>query len=229
MKFSIIITAYNEEQNIAYLWKSIKNSLKDFEYEIIFVNDGSKDNTLVEMQKINDKTLKIVNLKKRHGKSFALYRGLNAASSEIIATMDADLQNHPQDIIRMLERFDQGYDLVCGWRYVRNDTIVKKVSSLIFNFSSNLLLCTRLHDNNSPLKVFKKKCFENVLFSKNTHRFFPFLAKMQGYKICEIKVNDYQRKYGKSKYGVHNRILGGLGFLLFLRFFPERVLKVRSL
>lgn len=224
-RLSIIITAYNEEENIAETYKRIKESLSDIDYKIIFVDDGSTDNTKDELEKIGDENVKIIHLDKNTGKSYAYFTGFNNAKNEIIATLDADLQDNPVDILKLLNKLSQGYDLVCGWRHKRNDNFVKRVSSKIGNFINNKTLNIKIHDNNCPIKVFKKKCFEDVLYFKNMHRFLPVLAQIQGFKIGEEKVEHFPRIHGKSKYGVYNRVFGNLKTLYLIRFKRNNILK----
>ncbi len=225
MKISVILPAYNEEENIKPIYQSIKKSLKMLDYEIIFVNDSSTDNTKKELMKIKDKKVRVIDLSNGREKSFALFTGIKNAKNDIIATLDADLQNNPEEILKLLNRLNEGHDLVCGWRHKRNDNFVKKVSTKIGNYINNSFLDIELHDNNCPLKVFKKECMENVIFFKNMHRFIPILVKMQGYKICEEKVEHYPRVYGKTKYGIHNRIFGNLKTLFMIKFMPQTVIK----
>jgi len=228
MKISIVLPAYNEEKNIKLIYGKIKKSfenLKKLDYEIIFVNDGSTDNTRKELMKIKDKRVRVIDSSNRRGKSFALFTGIENAKGNIIATLDADLQDNPGDILRLLDRLNEGYDLVCGWRHKRNDSFVKKVSSKVGNYINNSFLKIELHDNNCPIKVFKKECVENLIVFENLHRFIPVLAKMQGYNICEEKVEHFPRIHGKSKYGVHNRIFGNLKTLFIIKFMPTLVMK----
>ncbi len=225
MKISVILPAYNEEENIKPIYQSIKKSLKMLDYEIIFVNDSSTDNTKKELMKIKDKKVRVIDLSNGREKSFALFTGIKNAKNDIIATLDADLQNNPEEILKLLNRLNEGHDLVCGWRHKRNDNFVKKVSTKIGNYINNSFLDIELHDNNCPLKVFKKECMENVIFFKNMHRFIPILVKMQGYKICEEKVEHYPRVYGKTNYGIHNRIFGNLKTLFMIKFMPQTVIK----
>jgi len=225
MKVSIIIPAYNEEENIKPTYDKIRDSLKDIGYEVIFVNDGSTDNTKKELEKINDERVKIINLDKRKGQSFALFTGIKNASHDVIATLDADLQNDPKDVLKLLDRLNEGYGLVCGWRHKRNDGFVKKISSKVGNYINTKILSISLRDNNCLLKVFKKEFMERVIFFERFHRFIPILVKMQGDRICEEKVEHYPRVYGKSNYGIHNRIFGNLKTLFIIKFKPHKVMR----
>lgn len=224
-KISIVIAAHNEEKNILPLYKAIQGALDYLDYEIIFVNDGSTDKTLEQIQKIKNKRVKIINFKHRKGKSYAWYRAFTSAKYKIIATLDADLQNDPKDILSLLEKIDQGYDFVCGWRYKRQDSFSKKIFSRGGNILINFLLKTDLHDNDCPLKIFRKECIERIKFFNTYHRFITPLAKIQGFKICEVKISHYPRRYGKSKYGILDRVFGNLRTLLIIKFKKEKLFK----
>jgi len=219
MKISIVTTAYNEERNILPLLKEIEGAFKNIDYELLFVNDGSTDKTLAETDRAKNKRTKIINLAKRQGKSFALYTGLKNTSNEIIATIDADLQNNPKDVLKLLKILrSQGCDFCCGWRHKRNDVFLKRISSKIGHYFTNIFLKTGLHDINCPLMVFKKDCLKKIIFFENFHRFFPALVKFQGYKICEAKIEDRPRLHGKSKYGIRNRVFGSLKTILMIKY-----------
>jgi len=224
---SVILPAFNEEKNIKLAVEKVLSFLESIQkdFEIIVVNDGSTDKTLEQMQKIKDRRVKIVNLKYRKGKSYALYKGFANAKYKIIATLDADLQNDPKDISNLLEKIDQGYDFVCGWRYKRKDGFSKKILSWGANILINFLLKTNLHDNNCPLKVFRKECIERIRFFNTYHRFIAPLSKIQGFKISEVKIKHYPRKYGKSKYGILDRVFGNLRTLLIIKFKKEKLFK----
>lgn len=224
MKISIITTAYNEERNVLLFYESLKKALKGIDYELVFVNDGSTDRTLAEIKKIKDERVRIIKQEHR-GKAFALYNGLQNAKNEIIATIDCDLQDDPSDIIKLLKKLNKDCDFVCGWRHERKDGIVKKVSSKIGNLFLKTFFSVHLHDNNCPLKVFRKECVQNIVFFEHFHRFLTVLAKIQGYRISEEKVKHYPRKYGNSKYGIRNRMLGNFKTILMIKFRKKMVLK----
>lgn len=217
MKISIITAAYNEGENIKPFLNLINKELNNLDFELIFINDGSTDKTAEELEKIKQRKLKLINFEKRRGKSYALYNGFKVAKYDAIATLDCDLQDRPRDILKLAKKLKY-CDFVNGFREKRKDSFIKKISSKIGNFANNSFLGINLKDNNCPVKVFKKECVENLKYSKNMHRFFPVLAKMQGFRVCEEKVQHFSRKYGKSKYGIHNRILGNLKMLFMIKF-----------
>lgn len=225
MKVSIITTAHNEEKNIFPLYKKIKKIINKTDYEIIIVDDGSIDNTYNELKKIKDRRFKIIHLKKQMGKCFALYEGLKKSEGEIIATLDADLQDDPRDILNMIKELESGYDCICGWRYKRKDNFVKKFSSKVGNFLNNIFLGLNLHDNTCPVKVFKKDCVSKIKYFDNFHRFIPIMVSVQGFRIKESKIRHYFRKYGVSKYGIHNRILGNFKTMFMVKFKHKKLLK----
>jgi len=225
MKVSVITTAYNEEENIIQVYERIKKAVLGKDCEIIAVDDGSTDKTYAELRKIRDKRLKIIRLKKNRGKSFALYEGLKRAKGTIIATIDADGQNDPRDIPRMVKILGTRYDCVFGWRYKRRDGLIKNISSKIGNSFNNKLLGVNLHDNTCPVKVFRRVCVSKIQYFENFHRFIPAMIKLQGFRINEYKVNHYPRIHGTSKYGIGNRLFGNLKTLFMVKFKHRELLR----
>lgn len=224
MKISIITTAHNEGKNIVPLCDRIKNAMGKIDYEVIAVDDCSTDNTYNELRKLRNNKFKIIRLKEHRGKCFALYEGIKKSRGEIIATIDSDLQDDPRDIPDMVNELSKGYDCVCGWRYERKDSFVKKISSRIGNFLNNISLGVDLHDNNCPVKVFRMECISKVKYFENFHRFIPAMITIQGFKIKELKVNHYPRVYGVSKYGITNRIFGNLKTMFMVKFKNKELL-----
>ena len=151
MKVSIVIPVYNEEGNIIPLFNRIRGSMSGMDYDITAVDDGSSDNSSLELDSIIDNNLTVLKLDKHFGKCFALYEGIRKSSGRIIATLDSDMQNDPGDIPKMIEELGKGYDLVCGWRYDRRDSVSKRIMSRIWNSLNNGFLGMDLHD-----KVFHK-------------------------------------------------------------------------
>ena len=216
MKISVVIPAFNEEGNITPLYKKIKEVLENKkEWELIFVNDGSNDGTGKEMEEIakTDGRVKIVNLATNFGKSIALKEGFKQAEGDIIFTMDADLQDDPEEIEKFLQKLEEGYDGVCGWRLPRRDPLWKKLPSRIFNFFVSLLGGVKLHDINCGYKAFRKEVIEELDFYGDLYRFIPLLAHSKGFKVTEIKVKHFPRKKGKSKYGWKKFYWGFLDFI----------------
>lgn len=213
MNLSLIVAAHNEEDNILLLYESIRKHVPGC--EAIMVNDGSTDRTLAQMKSFTD--IKLIDLKKRTGKSYALYTGIQNATREVIAVTDADMQLNTSDILVLLKKLREGYDLVCGWRHDRKDNWIRRMSSNIGNSISNRVLNMNLHDNNCPLQVMRRRCIQHVEYFNNFHRFLPYLVKKQGFKICEQEVSHHPRRFGYSKSGIKNRAFGNLITLLELR------------
>jgi len=215
---SIVIPTYNEEKNISILYKSLKSVLSKYQYEIIFVDDGSTDRTFDVLSNINnkDKKVKVIKFRRNFGQTAAIDAGFKNSKGDIIITMDADLQNDSKDIPKLLFKMKEGYDVVSGWRYKRKDNFMKKFFSKISNSLRTLLTGEKLHDSGCSLKAYKKKCVKDLDLYGETHRFIPALLTWKGYKIGEIKVNHRPRKYGKTKYGLKRLIRGFLDLLVVL-------------
>jgi glycosyltransferase involved in cell wall biosynthesis len=181
-------------------------------YEIVFVNDGSTDSSLDILKSINFESahlvhLVIVNLNKHSGQSIAMQAGLDAAGGELIITMDGDLQNVPEDIPKLLDKLNEGYDVVCGWRYNRKDPWDKVFISKIASVLRRILTKESIHDFGCTLRIFKKDVLKNVYLSAGMHRFFTLVMSKLGYKVAEVKVKHHPRRFGRSKYNIHNRLL----------------------
>ncbi|MBN2331150.1 MAG: glycosyltransferase family 2 protein [Candidatus Aenigmarchaeota archaeon] len=225
MKVSVITTAYDEEKNITPLHERIKKAMNGIDYEVVAVDDGSTDNTYNELRGIRDRRVKIIRMNEHRGKCFALHMGISKSSGEIIATIDADGQNDPGDIPGMVKELEKGYDCICGWRYHRKDTMVKRISSKMGNFFNNMFMDLNLHDNNCPVKVFKRHCVARIRYFDNFHRFIPILIKIQGFKIREYKVRHYPRIHGVSKYGIRNRIFGNIKTIFIVKLKHKELIK----
>jgi len=224
MEISIVIPVYNEEKNIELLYKEVKpilNSLNKV-YEIIFVDDGSKDKSLEELKKLHekDKRIKIIKFRKNFGQTAALDAGFKDASGKIIIAMDADLQNDPNDIPKLLEKINKGYDVVSGWRKKRKDPLTKKIFSRIANIFRIILINDRIHDSGCTLKAYKKECFEDLDLYGEMHRFIPALLRWKGFKVTELIVNHRKRKFGKTKYSI-TRVLKGFLDMLVVKFWMQ--------
>lgn len=213
-KFSVIISVYDEEQTVTPLYYSLKKFMDRLEqpYEIIFVNDGSRDKSPEVLKSINlsPANLVIVDLDRHRGQSTALQAGFDISQGEFIITMDADLQNDPEDISRLLDKLKDGYDVVCGWRRNRKDPRSKVITSHLASFFLRLMVRQNIHDFGCPLRILKKDILKNIYLSKGMHRFFTLLMFKLGYKIGEAEVNHYPRRFGKSKYNIHNRLFESL-------------------
>jgi len=220
-KLSVIIPLYNEEESVNPLANEIKKALKlvDVAYEIIFVDDGSKDNSLNSVKEICrlDKRFKYISFQKNYGKSAALQMGFKEATGDVVVTMDADLQDDPNEIVNLLKKLDEGFDVVSGWKKKRFDPIIKKLSSRFFNFVTRIFSGVKIHDFNCGLKAYRKDVTENLRIYGEQHRYIPVLAKWQGYKISETIVQHHPRKYGTTKFGT-SRFFKGFVDLLTVMF-----------
>ena len=209
---SIVIPVHNEEKNLPILYNRIISSMRKIKktYEIIFVDDGSADNSFKILEKWhkNSKHVKVVKFRGNFGQTAALNVGVKHAKGAVIVTMDADLQNDPNDISLLLSRMNDGYDVVSGWRFSRNDSLSKIFFSKISNFLRKLLTKETLHDSGCTLKAYKKECFDDLELYGEMHRFIPTLLRWKGFKISEVKIKHLPRKYGKSKYN-YKRIFRG--------------------
>lgn len=202
MRISVIIPAYNEQENVKFVHEEVLRVLEKMEldyYEIIFINDGSTDGTLGELKKI--KPVKIINFRKNFGQTAAMDAGIKTASGDLIATMDGDGQNDPADIPKMLEKMkNDDLDVVSGWRKIRKDPVLKRISSGVAARLRKFLINDGIKDSGCTLKIYKKECFDHIDLVGEMHRFIPALLKIKGFKVGEIEVNHRPRISDKTKY-----------------------------
>ena len=229
MKLSIIIPIYNEVESLDSLFEELSNLFADESAtEIIFINDGSTDKTLsiLEEKIKNYSRWKVINLYRNYGKSVALQAGFDTAKGEIIATMDADLQDNPKEIYRLIDELNKGYDVVSGWKKSRKDPFEKKIASIIFNFFVRIFSGLIIHDSNCGIKVFKREVTQMLTLYGGRHRYIPLLAHQKKFSISEIVVDHRERKFGVSKYGKKRYSEGFFDFLtiLFLGKYMDRPL-----
>lgn len=210
---SIIIPFYNEERNVSLLYKELCTVLTDhhYEYEILFVDDGSVDHSRSEIEQISqkDKHVRLLFHRKRFGKGEALQTGLKDAKGDIVVFMDADLQDDPRDLPAFIKKIDEGYDFVNGIRVDRKDNVIIKTYSLIAKIFLNIFLRSPLTDINCGFKAFRKEVLDEMVLYGNSFRFFPLAAHYKGFNVTEIPVHNRMRKYGKSKFGI-NKLLTGI-------------------
>lgn len=224
---SVVIPAYNEEQNIPILYQKLTQVFEGKDYEILFVDDGSEDGTFEVLKKIAnmDKRVKVIRFKRNYGQTSAMYAGFQHAKGNVIVTMDADLQNDPEDIPALLKKLEEGYDLVSGWRKDRKDPFLsRKLPSMVANWIISKATGVRLHDYGCTLKAYRAELLKELELYGDMHRFLPALTKRQGAKITEIVVRHHPRLYGKSKYGIGRTIRVILDILL-VKFLNEYINK----
>ncbi|RPI74384.1 MAG: glycosyltransferase [Ignavibacteriales bacterium] len=205
-KISIVIPLLNEEESLNLISHEIRKVIKpiDVGFEVIFIDDGSTDNSLNVIKEIcrTDKRFKYISFKKNYGKSAALQVGFKYVTGDAIITMDADLQDDPSEIPNLLKKLDEGYDMVSGWKKIRKDPFVKKFSSRFFNFVTRVISKIKIHDFNCGLKAYRREVVDNIYIYGELHRYIPVLAHWQGYTISEIVVKHHARRYGKTKFGI---------------------------
>jgi glycosyltransferase involved in cell wall biosynthesis len=216
---SIVIPVMNEESNIDLMISSLESHLKDINYEVIFVDDGSIDSTVQTVLKHKNKRIKLIEFTRNYGQTSAMAAGIEFATGEYIATLDGDLQNDPSDIIFMLEKIqNEKLDLLAGRRKKRKDGIIfRKIPSLIANYLIRKTSKTTIQDLGCSLKIFKASLAKKLDLYGELHRFIPILAAIRGAKIAEVDVKHHARQFGTSKYGISRtfRVLSDLFLMLF--------------
>jgi dolichol-phosphate mannosyltransferase len=200
---SVVVPLYNEEENVSILQRELTDALTGLDFEIIFVDDGSRDETVSRI--MPDPRIRVLRFEKNAGQSAAIFAGLQAVRSEIAVLIDGDLQNDPADILRLLAEISRGADLVCGYRAQRKDTVVKRLTSRIANFVRSRFTRDGVRDTGCTLKAMRRACIVALVPFKGMHRFIPALVKGAGYRLVEIPVNHRPRRFGRSKYGLGNR------------------------
>jgi glycosyltransferase involved in cell wall biosynthesis len=218
---SIVIPVKDEEQSIGPLYEGLTAQMRQLgdSYEIVFVDDGSRDGSFAAMRDLHqrDPHVKAVRLRRNFGKTPALLAGFKIAGGDVVFTMDADLQDDPTEIPHFLEKLAEGYDLVSGWKYPRHDPITKTIPSFFFN---RVLVArttgVRLHDINCGFKAYRREVLDDIKLYGELHRFIPVLAQQRGFRITEIKVHHHKRKYGRSKFGGRRFLRGFLDLLMVL-------------
>jgi glycosyltransferase involved in cell wall biosynthesis len=222
---SIVIPLYNEEDNVVPLMERLHESLLGYNYQLIFVDDFSRDHTRRRILQRKDPKVHLISLKKNYGQSLALAAGLDYAEGAYIVTMDGDLQNDPMDIPKMLPFvLDGSYDVVTGIRHRRKDPLVKKIPSKVANFMVRRVSRLDIQDNGCALKVFTREIAKELNLYGEMHRFITLLAHLEGAQIKQIPVNHQPRNAGVSKYGLERvfKVVADLMMLLFIRKYFQR-------
>lgn len=216
---SLVIPLYNEEESLRELmaWITRVMSTTSLSYEVIFVDDGSTDSSweVVEELSAAYPVVRAIKFARNYGKSAALYSGFEAAEGNVVITMDADLQDSPDEIPELYRMIaEEGYDLVSGWKKHRQDPLGKRLPSKFFNATTRLVSGIRLHDMNNGLKAYRRSVVKSIEVYGEMHRYIPILAKQAGFtKIGEKVVEHHPRKYGKSKYGIERMVKGYLDLI----------------
>lgn len=206
-ELSIFLPVFNEEPNLRPLHAKLVGALKKLNRsaEVIYVDDGSTDGSLNVLRELaqRDGRVRVVSLKRNYGQTAAMAAGIDAASGDVLIPMDADLQNDPADIVRLLEKLDEGYDVVSGWRKNRQDKMVtRKIPSMIANRLISWIGGVPLHDYGCSLKAYRRESLQDVRLYGEMHRFIPIYASWVGARVTEIPVEHHARTMGKSKYGL---------------------------
>ena len=221
MDLSVIVPLYNEEDNLELLYHAITNVLVALriEYEMVFVDDGSRDSTFVRAVELAraDSRLRVIKFRRNYGQTPAMVAGIEHAKGDTLITMDGDLQNDPSDIPIFLGKLNEGYDIVVGWRHNRQDKLItRKIPSRIANWLIGKITGVPIKDNGCSLKAYRANVIQSIPLYSEMHRFIPAMASIAGTRIAEVKVSHHARRYGKSKYGL-SRIYKVLLDLLVIR------------
>ena len=225
---SIIIPVFNEAESLSALFNELKNEFGNSSHvQIVFVNDGSTDNSqkIIEKAISENSSWKMVGLYRNYGKSVALQAGIESSSGELIATLDADLQDDPKELIKLIDK-SKKYDLVVGWKINRLDPLEKRIASKIFNFFIRVFSGLKIKDSNTGIKIFKREVAESLNLYGGRHRYIPLLAHQKNFSVAEVAVKHRKREFGESKYGTERYKHGFFDFLtiLFLGKYMDRPL-----
>jgi len=204
---SIIVPLYNEEECIQPLYDAVVQSIEPLHlnYEILFVDDGSKDATFSKSRELagKDNHLRVIKFRKNYGQTAGMSAGIDHARGNILVTMDGDLQNDPSDIPKLLKMIDEGNDVVCGWRYKRQDKLItRKIPSVVANWIIGKITGVPIKDNGCSLKAYRAEVIKGIPLYSDMHRFIPAMSSLAGTQVAELKVNHHARKFGVSKYGI---------------------------
>jgi glycosyltransferase involved in cell wall biosynthesis len=230
---TVVVPVYNEEDNLINLQRRLRESLNqlNIDYEIIYVDDGSRDRSFEVLAEIatQDRQIKVIKFRKNYGQTAAMAAGFEAARGKVIVPLDADLQNDPQDIAQLLAKIDEGYDVVSGWRRQRQDTLVtRKIPSMLANRLISSVTGVYLHDYGCSLKAYRAEIIKDVKLYGEMHRFIPAFSALEGARVTEVPVNHFPRVAGKSKYGLSRTIKVFLDLLVvkFLGTYAKRPIHI---
>lgn len=221
---SIIVPIFNEEKSIPILISELEKVLSKYQYEIIAINDGSKDNSINILRELasKNKQLKVINFRKNSGQTAAINAGIQNANNDVFVFIDSDLENDPNDIPILLKKLDEGYDVISGWRKHRwkNEFITRKLPSKLANGLISYVSGVKLHDYGCTLKAYRKEVIEDVILYGEMHRFIPIYCKWQGGKVGEVEVKYQPRQFGSSNYGITRTFRVVLDLVL-IKFFDK--------
>lgn len=214
---SIVVPVFNEEDNVELLYAEIEDVLRGYRWELIFVDDGSTDNTLARLERLmaEDPRVRILKLSKNFGQTAALQAGFDAARQPVIVTLDGDLQNDPRDIPRLLAVLEEGYDVVSGWRKDRKDrALTRRAPSIVANWLIAKVSGVPIRDNGCSLKAYRREVIEKTAIYSDMHRYLVPMMSLSGARIKEIVVNHRPRRFGRSKYGLSRILAVSLDLLM---------------
>jgi glycosyltransferase involved in cell wall biosynthesis len=226
----VVLPVYNEEESLVPLWDELRETLEGsgLDYEIIFVDDGSRDRSAEIIRGLRETSprVRLIRFKENAGETAALDAGFKAARGRWVVSMDADLQNDPRDIPRLLSHLDR-WDVVTGWRTRRGDgdSLVRRVSSRVANRIRNAVTDESIQDSGCTFRAFRRECLRDLVLYRGFHRFIPQLLRMRGYRVIEVSVNHRPRRFGRSKYGILNRAFVAGADLLVVRWMRDRLLR----
>ena len=237
---SVIVPFYNEKESLPLLVEQIYEAMQEkelhclfehpFSFELLMIDDGSTDGStgFIREQAAHRPEMKLISLQKNYGKTAALMAGFNYASGEYVVTLDADLQDDPFALKQLIEKLQEGYDLVSGWKRQRNDPLSKTVPSRIFNATTRLFTGIALHDFNCGLKAYRRKVLDSLDLHGEMHRYIPVLAQWNGFRVSEVSVKHNPRKFGKTKFGTARMFPGLFDFftVLFITRYLRRPMHV---
>ena len=223
---SVVVPLFNEEENVPILQAELVSVLEGWDYEIIFVDDGSTDATISRI--VAGPRVRVLPFAKNAGQSAAMYEGLHAANGATAVLIDGDLQNDPADIPKLLREIEAGADLVCGYRAQRKDTVVKRITSRVANFVRSRFTKDGVRDTGCSLKAMRRECISALIPFKGMHRFIPALVKGAGYRLVEVPVNHRPRQFGVSKYGLGNRAVRATVDMFGVRWLLSRQLRYKT-
>jgi glycosyltransferase involved in cell wall biosynthesis len=236
MHLSLVIPVYNEVDSVDKLYSRLEKTLPkmNINYEAILIDDGSNDGTYEKLKKIHKKNrnYKIIRFRRNFGQTAAMSAGFHYSSGDVIITLDADLQNDPRDIPAILDKLDEGYDIVSGWRKERKDKAVTRLfPSIVANKLISRLSGVHLHDYGCTLKAYRKEIIDNIDLYGEMHRYIPAVASRIGARVAEIPVTHHSRQFGKSKYGVSRtiRVILDIITIKFLLSYSQRPIQIFGL